>query len=494
MALYDHNFDTGEAVTAAPLKFLSKLEALVPPNLQSVCQSLAYLDNLSQKSEDPDTANFREELLVIAEGFQQRVLKDDTPINWERLEEVLNYDVEVLFNSLSNELREAHNHTLQTVAEQMLEPELVEETLQQSIDPSLKEVLTYVLQALKEKVKIKLSAKQLVQVLAACAVLSIPSDKVQYPEGPSVMARAPEQPTVVQVQDDVTQVIRPRAIDPVIEIAEPPQLQEPTVDRPPNLSQNAPFSQIIIDRETPQMQSRLDFVLDTPARAEYLQQLQNHPGLDPVVPIVGIIESNLDVNAVSQTGARGPFQDMGRLQGAFGDIQTLDDLINNDLLPNLENTKYNQAKAAGGFELQQFLIREQEKNSPVWRNFLTGQRNIITDPKRSAFVSHFYLRSLQDQAAENFGYQEHPAEAMNLALMAYNGGMESLKDLRDVMASNGQTDFSSYSAGQFVNRADFNQLMQSAGKQRRISKLQEATTYLGRAVALTEIIDKLPTT
>jgi|GEM_PF-5913758 len=491
MALYDRNsFETGEAVNITPLTFLPKLESLMPPNLKEVCQSLTYLDTLSQGSEDPDTNDFRNELLTVAEGLWHRVTKDGTPIDWERLEEIFNYHVEVLFNTLSPQLRASHNHTVQNLAEQVLSPEAVEATLKTEVDPSLKKILAHVLKALKDKVKIKLSAKQLVQVLAACAVLSIPSDKIQFEAGPEIFHKSPTQPVVTQFQDTVDNIIAPAKDERIVNLMPPAELEMPTPDRPFELHETIPYPQTLVTQQRENgkkrvgINDRFENAMKIPEKRDLFYNMHNNGTLDPLVSVLAMVESNVDPHAESDSDAMGMMQDMGELQGAFGDPQTLIVLVKQGLMPNIDHKNYNRALSHGPTALIKFLQKEQKDKTPFWKSFLKSQAALIKNPQTGQLIAHFYIQSLRHQATKLTGIKDpQHLENQYITAMGYNAGMGNVRKLKRIMNRNEVEEFTTDSALRFLS-----QEKRPLAVELKKHTYNEARDYVARTIGMFEIL------
>ncbi len=463
------------------LNFLKYVDVSENPALSNVKASLLYLESLTilADADHPDVQDFTIRVFDVAYKLQTEYLNKGLEQKTVRLAELFDEEIETLFNSMPKEVRGYHNLNLLELTEP-LTPEAKTVTAEKETNLS-----TALLNKLKDKVK--LSPKQLTQVLAACALLSIPSDEVQFPAGPEVMARAPETlsaPDVVEAVQTQVSNIKPLEI-----IAPATALEAPQRDFPFQLDSSAPAPASVLDGQKEHMRLRLQAVLNDPIKAAYFNRLQNDPRLEKILPIIGIVETNLDVNAVSESNARGAFQDMTGLAGAFGDINTLSNLIDHNLVPNLVDPGYRDARAKGGYALQQFLITQKEAKTSVWQNFLTAQRNLVIDPIQGALISNFYLQSLQNQAVQNFGFEEGSSESRNIAIFAYNAGMETVKDLSLIMKHAGISDFRTYTALDFVARSDFRSLARQAGEAHRIEKIEQGQEYLARALISEEMLE-----
>ena len=272
-------------------------------------------------------------------------------------------------------------------------------------------------------------------------------------------------------------------------------MQVPSQDEVFERLNRAPFPTEVVAKEASHMAQRLQFVLDTPERRALFEQLRNNPDYRHDIALLGIIESNLDSSAISHSGAMGPLQDMGGLQGAFGDPDTIDHLARTDLLPQIDQPVYNQiiSKLKQGIRMQrgtllEFLIAERDGDTDFWQEFITKQQQKLTTPESAAQIADLYLDDLVSKAMNLLPINNDPLEALNFAVMSYNLGMGHLHTLRRLMTQNGIETFNTYTVLNFIDRSDFRQILRDHNLGRLHNNYQEAKSYLARYIALQEIL------
>ncbi len=481
MHLPPKNFDNCAPVISTSVKFLENLKLDESSGFQEIRNSLLYLDSLIQQADDdlPDVQDFAQLLFDLSSKLQSeysngRLNKNEDS---ERLIECFQEEVNTLFNSLPSDIANLHNLRLEALAK-----------------AKTSELSSLLLGKFKSKAT--LIPKQLIQALAACALLSLPSDEIQLKSGPEVMARMPEsliQPVQQKVAAQLTPMrSRPR---PSVNMVAPTPPPAPQIDIPFKLLKQAAHPVGVIANQAPRMRQRLDFILNTPERRALFDTLRSDSRYRDDIALLGIIESNLDPTAISHSGAMGPLQDMGGLQGAFGDPDTLDSLAQAGLLPTIQNTKYNQIikLLKRGVDIQRgtlldFLIVERKNNTDFWKDFLVQQKEFLTDSASATQIADLYLDDLILKAQATLPINDDSLEALNFAVMSYNLGMRHLHTLRRIMNLNGVSTFNTFTVLSFIERNDFKDIL----RQNNLSNLQnnykEAQAYLARFIALQEIL------
>lgn len=348
----------------------------------------------------------------------------------------------------------------------------------------------------RKGLQLKKRFTKLTKVVATVATFSpLTGDKLQLGPGPEIWMPAVDAFSE-SVSLKVETTILPRT-DPVL-VRHPlrplpslPDLQ-PEVEVAPFIGVNYPTE--IVAQETEGMAERLEFVLSQSHRRALFLALRDDNRHQNVVALLGVIESNLDVDAVSHSGARGPFQDMGGLQGAFGDPDVIENLAVHNLLPEIDHPEYNRilANLRDGVRMDRgtlldFLSRERNANSQFWQTFLTAQRTLITSTHTAPEIAYFYLDTLREKAEASLNLSD-PSEAMNFAIMSYNLGMRHLHTLRRIMNQNGVSAFNTDSVLRFIDRADFQRILRDSNLGDLHINFVEAQQYLARYLALGEIL------
>lgn len=471
------------------VKFLNLIEFDEGSEFLEIKEALLYLESLVVQSDrdHPDVEDFALDLSDVARKLQTEYLHDRLNENAERLAEVNR-----LFETMPPETKGLHNLTL----EKLIAPEGSNNITTDTYDKSLpvsSDVKASLLQTLKSKAKLK--PKQLLKVLAACAALSLPSDKIQHPAGPEGMFQIPETlaPITEATRTRVNQHIwQEPAFEPP---AVPSRLVQPALDANFNLLRQAPYPIEIVNNETDSMASRLQFVLNSSERRVLFESLRNNPEYRQEVALIALIESNLDVDAVSHSGAMGIMQDMGELQGAFGDPDTVEHLARIGLMPAIDNLEYNRIIQGhqSGIQMQRgtlldYLIEQRNAGTEFWDRFETQQTNLLLNPETSAAIAHQYLEDLQIKAMQQLPINEEPLEALNFAVMAYNLGMSHLHTLRRLMAEQQIIDFNTHSVLSFMDRPDFEAILRDNNLSQLINNYNEAKHYLARFIALQTLI------
>jgi hypothetical protein len=488
------------------IHFLDYLDFAGQSEFIEIKASLLYLDSLVAKSDQdhPDVQNFSQDLFDISHKLQTEHLNGSLQERTQRMAELFQQEVNALFNSLPNEIRGYHNLTLQS----LLTHGQDDPSLKESVIDEIKALITpenlakakspLLSSALLEKLKgkAKFTPQQLLKVLTACAVLSLPSSDKQGHDGPEGIYYHPE----AFSQTISTRVAEAIAINtPTTETFQPPKAPEtltvPETDHPFQFLNQAPYPIEVVVAETKAMASRLEFVLRTPERRELFETLRNNPEHRDVVALIGIIESNLDVDAVSHSGAMGMMQDMGGLQGAFGDPDTVAHLAAEGLMPMVEDATYNRILRLhqNGVRIQrgtllEYLIAQRSARTPFWEAFETEQAKLLINPSTSAVIANRYLQDLQEKATARLPIDGDPLEALNFAVMSYNLGMSHLHTLRRIMSQNGISDFSTHTVLSFMNRDDFQQILRDNNLGQLHDNYEEAQHYLARYIAIQELV------
>jgi hypothetical protein len=284
-------------------------------------------------------------------------------------------------------------------------------------------------------------------------------------------------------------------LKPVITHPAPETLQTPSIDHPFELLKQAAFPAEVVSAEAPQMRERLQFVLDNPERKALFDQLRNDSRYRHDIALLGIIESNLNPDAISHSGAMGPLQDMGSLQGAYGHPDTVASLAAAGLLPVINHPAYNRIvnlhKAGTQIQrgtLLEFLKTERANNTPFWTEFLAQQRQSLVTPESSFEIADVYLNDLIAQAERSLPVNGDPLEALNFAVMSYNLGMGHLHTLRRIMTQEGVSQFSTLSVLSFIERSDFRAILRKNNLGNLHNNYEEAQAYLARYMALQQIL------
>ncbi|NCP67214.1 lytic transglycosylase domain-containing protein [bacterium] len=478
------------------IKFLKNLEGRLEPGFNEISQSLFYLDALAGQAdfEDSDVQDFDQNLFDVAFKLQQAHLLGEINLNPDRFLELFLEEVETLFNAMPKSLQAMHNETLRNLNEVIETPEIPQIEAQAeeiAVLPAKEKIqLKKILALLKESSVV--TPKRLIKVLAACAALSVSSDKLNLPEAPDTFA-VDINTLSAPVTEAVSQVLVPTTVPPE-RMVSPNTLSAPSPEDSFQASGTIAYPVEIVAAEAAGMASRLAFVLRQPERAEIFETLHGNPKLRPVVALLGVIESNLDAGAISPSGARGLFQDMGGLQGAFGDPDGIDNLAVDDLLPQITNTEYNRIinNLKNGVSMDrgtllEFLKDQRDANTDFWQEFLTEQRTLITSIETSPDIAFHYIESLQDRALATLHLSD-PAQSLNFAIMSYNLGMGHLHTLRRIMNQNGVSSFNTDTVLRFIDREDFHQILRNNNLGDLHNNYEEAQQYLARYIALDEIV------
>jgi len=504
MILAPDAFESNEAVEQTSVKFLKRLQLDEGSEFEEIKDSLQYLESITLKADNelPDVQDFALHLFDVAHKLQTEYLNGRLNENSDRLAELFQQELENLFNTLPPELRALHNLTIEALLKpKEAAPEVVEnniiEALKESIKPEALEAKEPPLSSkLLEKIKskAKLSPKQIMQVLAACAALSIPSDKASIGEAPEGVYFTPENLSQ-QVSAAVETQIQINPTVPVTTSTAPEKLQTPAFEEPFELLKQAAYPSAVVSPETSQMNSRLQFVLNDPERRALFDTLRQDPRYRHDIALLGIIESNLDASAISHSGAMGPLQDMGGLQGAFGDPDTVVQLARADLLPQINNARYNQIinLHKRGTEIQrgtllEFLIAERNAGTDFWKEFLSQQTALLVNAESAAQIADLYLDDLVEKADRSLPINGDPLEALNFAVMSYNLGMGHLHTLRRLMNLEGVNTFNTHSVLSFIERDDFHDILRKNNLGELHNNYEEAQGYLARYIALQQIL------
>lgn len=510
MHLGAEDFKNFEAVTPQAFSFLSKL-AEKTPELADVCRSLSYLDVLTKNAQTEDALDLRHELLILAEGLQKRVFEVQLHDNLEWIEESQIQDIDRLFNSLPKDLLEKHNQTLQQLlAPVEAETEVPLDRPNNPVVEDLKTAITTDVLAVvkpeslpptlldKLKSKAKLTPKQLLQVLAACAALSLPSDRIQLDPGPEVMSRLPEKTTqLVQHRVEEQLSFNFSAPDPVVQMVAPAPLPEPSLqDRAFELQETIPLPQALVNEQRADsppgakrrvgMNNRFANAMRLPHKRELFYDMHHDGRLDPLVSILAMVESNVDPDAESKSGAMGMMQDMGELQGAFGDPKTLALLTKHGLMPQIDNKNYQKALKHGPISLINFLKKEKTGKTQFWKDFLQSQARLIKSPETGQRIAHYYIQSLRHQATKLTGIKD-PTHLENqyIAAGGYNAGMGSMRRLKGIMARHDIANFTTDTALTFLNQEKL-----PLGITLRRGTYDEMNHYILRTIGMVEIIEE----
>jgi len=306
--------------------------------------------------------------------------------------------------------------------------------------------------------------QRIAQILATCAVLTYP-ERLQIESGiqiwiPAVEGFSQSVSRQVEIAILLPNVASSEEIFPPID--SPKRPQEPVSDElPTEIFEpilQPPYPIEVVEAEATEMNARFESVLNDPERLALFESLRADPRFSPVVALLGVIESNLEPGAKSESGAIGPFQDMGGLQGAYGDLETVELLAANDLLPVIQNDEYNQilSHLNNGVRMDRgtlltFLINQRNANSAFWQNFVTQQTSLLTTPETAAEIAYLYLSVLDAKVRDEFEIED-PLEAQNMAIMAYNSGFGNMRDLHRVMEASGETEFNTHSVLTFIER------------------------------------------
>jgi len=330
------------------------------------------------------------------------------------------------------------------------------------------------------------------RILAACAALMIVPDRLQIESG--IEFSAPQVEAFARtVNQEVEQIIKlPRFNDDPVRslITQTPSLARPLAnsDTPfvPTEEEDA-MAQVdypldIVESKIEGMTETLEYVLDVPESEALFDSLRADPRFRSVIALLGVIESKLDATERSPSGAMGPFQDMGGLQGAFGDLKTVEILAENNLLPVIDQAEYNQIRANLENDVRMdrgtlltFLINQRDANSSFWQKFVTEQSVLLTTPETAAEIAYFYLENLKIQVRERFEIED-PIEVQNLAIMAYNSGFGNMRNLHKIMTESGETEFTTNSIIAFVE------------SRRLQAPHEQAQDYLVKFIALQTVI------
>jgi len=474
----------------------------LPEDLLPSAQGFIYLLNLCEaKLPESDTAPDDNEAFDVTQALIEHV---DSFLEVYQLGVESVDHFESLLTSIYEDLPTALRNqfiadALKIEAEPMAENSVVDD-LKASITPEAlaniqtKTLSPTLIQKLKSKAKLK--PKQIMQVLAACAALSLPSDELQKSDGPEGIYFTPEslaQSVKTSVAEQVNLQWTPLEPSPMLPAVE--ALPTPAEEAPFELLRQASFPVEVVAAEAPQMKDRLQFVLDTPERRELFETLRNNPDYRDVVALIGVIESNLDVDAVSHSGAIGIMQDMGGLQGAFGHPDTVEHLAAAGLMPVVEDATYNRIISLHqrGIEIQRgtlldYLIAQRQANTPFWQTFETEQAKLLINSESAAAISAQYLEDLQAQAMDRLPINNNPLEALNFAVMSYNLGMTHLHTLRRIMAQNDVLDFNTHTVLTFINRPDFHTILRNNNLGQLYDNYEEAKHYLARYINLQALV------
>jgi len=164
------------------IKFLKNLEGRLEPGFNEISQSLFYLDALAGQAdfEDSDVQDFDQNLFDVAFKLQQAHLLGEINLNPDRFLELFLEEVETLFNAMPKSLQAMHNETLRNLNEVIETPEIPQIEAQAeeiAVLPAKEKIqLKKILALLKESSVV--TPKRLIKVLAACAALSVSSDKL----------------------------------------------------------------------------------------------------------------------------------------------------------------------------------------------------------------------------------------------------------------------------------------------------------------------------
>lgn len=469
--------------------FLDYLNLDETSKYQEIRASLLYLDRLVSRGDQdhPDTLNFTETLFDVCHKLQTEYLSGRLEEDDERLLELFQQEINALFGSLPSELQGYHNLTLNI----LLEP-------QPEIEPALEVTPELQLEITAAKAGKKLKPKNLLKVLAACAALSLSGSEKpsNHPEGVYFKPEALSLAIQAQVEAVVT---LPAPLTQLERTAPPSALETPAAPEPFALLQQAPYPVEIVADQTREIATRLESVLSTPERSAVFEMLRQHPNYRSVISLLAVIESDVNPDAVSHSGAMGILQDMGELQGAFGDPDTVAHLASIGLMPEVEDATYNRIIALHqrGTELRrglllEYLIAQRSENTPFWQAFVTAQEDFIRTPETSAAIAHQYLEDLQAKAISRLPINDNSLEALNFAVMSYNLGMTHLHTLHRIMTLNGVTEFTTYNVLEFMGRPDFETILRDNNLGRLHNNFKEARDYLSRFIALQEIVHHNP--
>lgn len=344
--------------------------------------------------------------------------------------------------------------------------------------------------------KQKVIGKNLVRALSVCAALSLPASEKQWPEGPAGAGASPDQ-LMASVQHLVEETAAPdwTKVEAYVPQSPPTALPEAEAGIPFERLQQTKYPVEVVANQAPDIAHRLNFVLQHPERRALLKTLRSNPHYRHDIALLGIIESNLNPDAISHAGAMGPLQDMGGLQGAFGDPETIDSLARAGLLPEIDNPTYNRIinLLKRGVEIQrgtllEFLKKERNQNTELWQQFLEQQKTLLTNPETAAHIADLYLDDLADKALTQLPLNHDPLEALNFAVMSYNLGRGHLHTLRRIMMLNGVYEFNTYTVLSFMDRDDFAEILRKNNLSQLHNNYEEAKNYLARYIALQEIL------
>lgn len=492
---FDSNFEKRSQNFS--VQFLKALEKQVLPEQADIYKALVYLGSLSEqvKAEELENMYFQQELFDLAANFQKLVLNPGLNENPVWSAEKYAEAITALFESMPAKFKALHNKTLASLSEALEADEPLKKP--KTAEPDFKKSKAAQIRRVFENKSIPYP-KRLAQVLAACAALSIPGDRLQLEPGLKVWL--PEADAFSRtVSASVENTILPRLPETsslpsftTLPSLLPPESQAEIPFTVPNTINYPPE---IVAEEVDGMASRLQYTLSIPERRDLFETLWGDNRFRSTVALLGIIESNLDATAVSPSGARGPFQDMGGLQGAFGNPDLIETLAQNSLMPTLENPEYNRiiTNLQSGVRMDrgtllEFLITQRDQNTNFWQRFLSAQITLITNPVTAAEIAGYYLTSLETKAATNLNLT-HPNEANHFAILSYNLGISHLHTLRRIMNQHQVTDFSTHSVLSFIERDDFRQILRDNNLGDLYNNYHEAQRYLARFIALENLLN-----